>query len=178
MILSEKRKVRQAVRSEIAKLSAEEKAVISSQIFSKIASFKEIESAKVVAIFVSLSDEPQTADFIAQLSHHKRVVIPRIAGDEMDFYDISDGVTTGAFGIIEPVAATPIKPNEIDVMIVPGVAFTHLGTRLGRGKGFYDKYLSHKDFRAYTIGVCYPCQLIETLPFEKHDRILDLIISI
>lgn len=178
MILSEKRKVRQAVRSEIAKLSAEEKAVISSQIFSKIASFKEIESAKVVAIFVSLSDEPQTADFIAQLSQHKRVVIPRIAGDEMDFYDISEGVTTGAFGIIEPVAATPIKPNEIDVMMVPGVAFTHLGTRLGRGKGFYDKYMSHEEFRAYTIGVCFSCQMVETLPTERHDKMLNEVVSI
>jgi 5-formyltetrahydrofolate cyclo-ligase len=96
----------------------------------------------------------------------------------MNFYDISEGVFKGAFGIMEPIATTPIEPSEIDVMIVPGVAFTRNGARLGRGKGFYDKYLSHKDFHAYTIGVCYPCQVVEDLPSEPHDQVLNQIVSI
>ena len=96
----------------------------------------------------------------------------------MNFYDISEGVSEGAFGIMEPIATTPIEPSEIDVMIVPGVAFTRQGARLGRGKGFYDKYLSRNGFRAHTIGVCYPCQIVENLPTEEHDRVLDCVISI
>lgn len=179
MILSDKRKVRQAVRAEIAKLPTEERTTLSSQIFSKIAALKEVEEASVIALFVSLPDEPQTADFIEQLLlQNRRVVVPRIEGEVMNFYDISEGVTTGAFGIMEPVATTPIAPSEIDVMVVPGVAFTQLGARLGRGKGFYDKYLSHNGFRAYTVGVCYPCQLVEELPTEEHDKLLDLVVSI
>lgn len=179
MILSDKRKVRQAVRAEIAKLPTEERATLSSQIFSKIAALKEVEEASVIALFVSLPDEPQTADFIEQLlRQNRRVVVPRIEGEEMNFYDISKGVTSGAFGIMEPVATTPIAPSEIDVMVVPGVAFTQYGARLGRGKGFYDKYLSHNGFRAYTVGVCYPCQLVEKLPTEEHDKLLDLVVSI
>lgn len=178
MILTDKRKTRRVVRGEIAKLSTEERAAISSQIFSKVAKLKEVEQASVVALFVSLADEPQTSDFIEQLSHHKRVVIPRIEGEEMEFYDISDGVAVGAFGIMEPIASTRVEPNEIDVMIVPGVAFSPNGARLGRGKGFYDKYLSRKEFRAHTIGVCYPCQLIENLPIEEHDKVLDMVFSI
>lgn len=174
-----KRDARRAIRSEIAKLSTEEKTALSSQIFSKIATSKEIEQAAVVALFIALSDEPQTTDFIERLlSQNKRVVVPRIEGEKMEFYDISDGVAVGAFGIMEPIATVPVKPSEIDVMIVPGVAFTRNGARLGRGKGFYDKYLSHSDFQAYTIGVCYPCQLIENLPTEEHDRGLDLVVSI
>ena len=179
MILSDKRKVRQAVRAEISKLSAEEKTTLSSQIFNKIAALEEVEKASVIAIFVALHDEPQTSDFIEQLScKKKRVVVPRIEGDEMDFYDISEGITTGAFGIMEPITTTPVEPNEIDVMIVPGVAFTHNGTRLGRGKGFYDKYLSRKGFRAYTIGVCYPCQIVKDIPAEAHDKLLDSVVSL
>ena len=177
MILSDKRSVRQGVRAEIAKLSAEEKTNLSSQIFSKIALLEEVRQASVVALFLSLADEPQTADFVEQLlSQNKRVVVPRIEGEEMNFYDISKGVAVGAFGILEPVATTPIEPEKIDVMIVPGVAFTKQCARLGRGKGFYDKYLSHKDFRAYTIGVCYPCQVVEDLPSEPHDKIIDEVI--
>ena len=177
MILSDKRKVRQAVRSEIAKLSDEEKKSLSAQIFSELDNSNEVCDASVIALFISLPDEPQTANFIEQLlSKNKRVVVPRIEGEEMNFYDISDGVAVGAFGILEPVATTPIEPEKIDVMIVPGVAFTRLGARLGRGKGFYDKYLANNGFRAYTIGVCYPCQVVEYLPTEEHDRVLDEVV--
>lgn len=176
MNLSDKRKVRQAVRAEIASLSAEDKATLSSHIFSQIATLEEVEQASVVALFVSLADEPETDAFIEQLSHHKRVVVPRIEGEEMEFYDISEGLHEGAFGIMEPVATTPVEPSKIDVMIVPGVAFTRHGARLGRGKGFYDKYLSHNDFRAYTIGVCYPCQVVDKLPTEPHDKVMDKVV--
>ena len=179
MILTDKRKIRQAVRAEIAKLSDEEKKHLSAQIFSELYNSNKVSNASVIALFISLPDEPQTANFIEQLlSKNKRVVVPRIEGEEMNFYDISEGVSEGAFGIMEPIATTPIEPSEIDVMIVPGAAFTRQGARLGRGKGFYDKYLSHKDFRAYTIGVCYPCQVVEGLPSEPHDQILNQFVSI
>ena len=179
MNTTDKRTLRKEIRAEIAKLSIEEKQSLSTQIFSKIATLSKLEEASVVALFVSLSDEPQTATFIEQLlQKNKRVVIPRIEGDEMNFYDISEGVEKGAFDIMEPTAKTPVEPSEIDVMIVPGVAFTIEGARCGRGKGFYDKYLSRKGFGAHTIGVCYPCQIVENLPTEEHDRMLDCVISI
>ena len=179
MNTTDKHTLRKEIRAEIAKLSEEEKKSLSAQIFSKLESLDKVRDASVVAVFVSLHDEPQTADFIDQLlSENKRVVVPRIEGEEMNFYDISEGVETGAFGIMEPTSTTPIKPSEIDVMIVPGVVFTLDGARCGRGKGFYDKYLSHKDFHAYTIGVCYPCQIVKNLPTEEHDKTLDCIISI
>ena len=174
----DKKAVRQMVRAEIAKLSKEEKTSLSTAIFDKIYQLEEVEQSSTIALFVALGDEPQTDLAIAKLAKTKRVVVPRIEGKEMEFYDISEGVQKGAFGIMEPVATTPIEPSEIDVMIVPGVAFTPSGARLGRGKGFYDKYLSHSDFRAYTIGVCYPCQVVEELPTEEHDKRLDCVISI
>ena len=177
MTLTDKRNIRKAVRAEIKKLSAEDKATLSSQIFNKIATIKEIENASVIALFTSLPDEPQTDDFIKQLLlQNKRIVAPRIEGEDMNFYDISKGVAVGAYNIMEPIANTPIEPREIDAMIVPGVAFTREGARLGRGKGFYDKYLSRSGFRAYTIGVCYPCQIVESLPAEPHDKIIDRVI--
>lgn len=177
MILTEKRKVRRDVRAKIAMLSSEDKREQSALIFSKIASSEQFSKASVVALYVSLADEPQTADFIAALSQSKRVVVPRIEGDEMDFYDIAEGLQRGAFDIMEPIADKPIEPSQIDLMILPGVAFTRQGARLGRGKGFYDKYLSRKGFRAKTIGVCYACQVVESLPTEEHDRTLDEVVS-
>ena len=177
MNTTDKRNLRKAIRAEIAKLSTEEKLTLSAQIFSKLDACDKICEASVVALFISLPDEPQTATFIEQLSRkNKRVVVPRIEGEDMNFYDISEGVETGSFGILEPLSKSPIKPSEIDVMVMPGVAFTLNGARCGRGKGFYDKYLSRNGFRAYTIGVCYPCQIVENLPVEEHDKRMESVI--
>ena len=178
MTAFDKRTIRKAVRAEIARLTDTEKAELSAQIFNKIAELQEVRQASVVALFASLADEPQTTAIIEQLAQSKRIVLPRIEGDEMEFYDISEGLREGAFGIMEPTATTPISPDKIDVMIVPGVAFTREGFRLGRGKGFYDKYLSYNGFRAYTIGVCFPCQIVENIPTEQHDKIVDKVATI
>lgn len=178
MTLTDKRALRRAVREELAKLSHEDKRLFSADIFDYIETLPQVKEASVVALFASLDDEPQTEVIIERLSHHKRVVLPRIEGDDMEFYDISEGMQRGAFNIMEPTATVAIEPSEIDVMIVPGVAFTREGARLGRGKGFYDKYLSRKGFRAHTIGVCYPCQVVESIPTEPHDKRLDLLATI
>ena len=178
MIMTDKREIRRRVRADIAKLSAEEKSGLSANICRSLLHSQAVIDGSVVALFISLADEPQTDALIAELSKRKRVVVPRIEGDEMNFYDISEGVKIGAFGIMEPTSTTPVKPSEIEVMVVPGVVFTLDGARCGRGKGFYDKYLSHSDFRAYTIGVCYPCQIVDNLPTEEHDKVLDCVISI
>jgi 5-formyltetrahydrofolate cyclo-ligase len=175
--MTDKRTLRKAIRDEIAKLTTEEKLALSAMIFSKLNRCSKITNASVVAIFCSLPDEPQSATFIEQLlSKNKRVVVPRIEGEEMNFYDISEGVEIGSFGIMEPTSTLPIEPSEIDAIVVPGVAFTREGARLGRGKGFYDKYLSRKGFRAHTIGVCYPCQVVDTIPTEEHDKMLDEVV--
>lgn len=176
MILTDKRQIRRNVRAEIAKLSTDEKSTLSAQICSTLLHSQEVCEASVVALFISLADEPETGEIIAKLVKTKRVVVPRIEGEEMEFYDIAEGVSEGAFGILEPLSTTPVEPSEIDVMVVPGVTFTQDGERLGRGKGFYDKYLSRKGFRAHTIGICYPCQVVEHLPIEEHDKVLDRVV--
>ena len=176
MILTDKRQIRRNVRAEIAKLSTDEKSTLSAQIRSTLLHSQEVGNASVVALFISLDDEPQTAAIIERLSRKKRIVVPRIEGDEMNFYDISEGLCRGAFGIMEPIATTPVEPSEIDVMVVPGVVFTRGGARCGRGKGFYDKYLSRSGFHAYTIGVCYPCQIVDSLPIEEHDKMMRKVI--
>ena len=175
MGLFDKKAVRQEIRAKIAKLSEGQKREISERLCRHIAEMDTIESSRTVALFISLHDEPQTATLIERL-HNKRVVVPRIEGEDMEFYDISEGLERGAFGIMEPTAKTPIEPSEIDVMVVPGVVFTREGARCGRGKGFYDKYLSRKGFRARTIGICYPCQIVDNLPTEPHDKILDEVV--
>ena len=71
----------------------------------------------------------------------------------------------------------PCRAEDIDFMVVPGVAFAGDGRRLGRGKGYYDRYLSQEGFRAFCVGVCYACQSREDIPAEAHDKRVDAVIS-
>ena len=80
----------------------------------------------------------------------------------------------GSYNIIEPIG-TPIPASEIDLIIVPGVAFDKSGNRLGRGKGFYDRLLHN--LSAIKIGVGYDFQLIEKINTEPHDIAMDAIIT-
>ena len=77
----------------------------------------------------------------------------------------------------EPQGATPCPPERIDLIVVPGTAFTRAGARMGRGRGYYDRYLSRPGFHARTVGVCYTHQLLDTLPVEPHDVPLDRVIA-
>lgn len=135
--------------------------------------------AKVVALFSSLHDEIPTATAIDRWAKTKKIVLPRVEGETMQFYeyDATKELHTGSYSILEPQPLRLATPETIDLMVVPGVAFTPQGDRLGRGAGYYDKYLSQPHFRGYTIGICYPHQLIETIPCEEHDVRLNQVIA-
>lgn len=159
------------VRGRIATLTEQQRREASERIFAAVEQLPTFDSAEVVALFASLPDEPCTDAFIAEWHGRKRIVLPRIEGEVMHFYDYSpESMQSGSFGIAEPQGAQACNPADIDLMVVPGVAFTTEGLRLGRGKGFYDRYLSQEGFRATTIGVCFAEQIVDSLPHEPHDK--------
>ena len=160
-------------------MSVEERRKASLEIFSQVASLPEYARSRTVAAFVSLPDEPFTGDFLDFASRGKRLVLPRVEGGTMTFRYSSPGeLVRGSFGIMEPPpTAGECAAGDIDFMIVPGAAFTPEGVRLGRGKGFYDRYMALEGFRAFTVGVCFACALTDTLPAEAHDKRVQLVVS-
>ena len=175
--LKTKSQIRQSTKAAVRELSDEQKRSKSALIFKKIVSHTTLATAKTVALYAALGDEPQTAEAIATLSATKRVVLPRVAGNDMEFHPYRVGETErGAFGIDEPQAAEVIPAEQIDVIIVPGVAFTADGNRCGRGKGYYDKYLSRNGFRGYKIGVCFAEQVVDQMECQEHDIAVDEVI--
>ncbi|MBQ1952290.1 MAG: 5-formyltetrahydrofolate cyclo-ligase [Alistipes sp.] len=175
----DKSEIRRAMRQRNRTLDHGAREAASERIFRQVEQCEEFRCAEDVALYCALPDEPPTEPVIARwLELGKRVVVPRVEGDEMRFfrYDPATQVV-GAFGIEEPGdGALLCSPSEIELMVVPGVAFTATGDRMGRGRGYYDKYLSQSDFRAYTIGVGYAHQLVDTLPVAEHDRRLDKVV--
>lgn len=84
---------------------------------------------------------------------------------------------SGAFGIEEPTGEIEVPAQDIDLIIVPARAFTRRGERLGRGGGFYDKYMSLSGFRAYKIGIAYSVQIFDSLPCDTHDIKVDEVVT-
>lgn len=150
----------------------------SAAIFSAVERLPEFRAARTVAVFAALPDEPATDKVLARWASTRRVVLPRVEGDAMRFYACRpDALVFGAFGILEPQGERPCPAGEIDLVVCPGVAFTADGRRLGRGRGYYDRYLGDPAFRGFRVGVCYAHQLVDDLPVEPHDVRMDRVIT-
>lgn len=173
----EKKILRRLIRSRKAEMSEEQKLSAATMISSRIESLPEFAEAWTVLAYCALPDEVATAGFIARWCGHKRIVLPVVKGDalELRLYDPSK-LRPGYKGILEPSDdAEVIDPADIDLAIIPGMAFDSSGHRLGRGGGFYDRLIPQ--LHCPLVGICFSCQLVPDVPVEPFDRTLDIVIS-
>lgn len=176
-MVKDKSTLRKEIRARLAGLQGLEKESRSALIADSVKSHLAVSGARVVALYAPLGDEPQLWPLVEELSVRMLVLLPKVEGDVMNFYPYEPRcMATGAFGIMEPQGEEAVLPHEIDAVVVPGVAFTLSGARMGRGKGFYDRYLSQEEFRGLKIGVCYNEQIIGELPVEPHDVKMDCVV--
>ena len=128
------------------------------------------QEAKIIATYLSFPHEFQTQELIEQaLKDGKKVLIPKTyPKGRMDFvvYNPQQLVKT-SFGLLEPQGDLEVvDASQIDLIHVPGLAFTMEGYRIGYGGGYYDRYLKH--FTGHTLSTVYPCQIRDFIP-EDHD---------
>ncbi len=176
----EKSELRRMMRRQNRAITPEERAVASERIRCRIERLEWFAAARCVALFCALGDEPDMGGALAAWrAAGLRIVVPRVEGEVMHLYDYDPATQCiGAFGIEEPgPEARRCAPEEIDLIVVPGVAFTRAGARMGRGRGYYDKYLALAGFRACKVGVCYGHQLLDALPAEPHDVPMDCVVT-
>jgi 5-formyltetrahydrofolate cyclo-ligase len=173
--MDDKKSIRGEVRRRLKLMSEVEKQSNATSIFAKVEATQTFAKANCIALFVAMWDEVPTAAVLERWrGMGKRVVVPRVEGDIMRYYDYHpDHMAVGAFGIIEPTGDQEVEADAIDLMIVPARAFTLKGDRLGRGGGFYDKYMSLEGFRAVKYGVAFSCQIFDSLPTDPHDIQVD-----
>ena len=174
----QKLEIRREVRRRISAMDSEAKEAAAREIFSRIEHLPHFRDARCIALFAAMKDEVPTHDALRRWSDMgKRIVVPRVEGDIMHFYDYTpEAMREGAFGIDEPTGDERCSAGDIDLMIVPARAFTISGVRLGRGGGFYDKYMSLPDFRAHKTGIAFACQIFDSLPFDTHDITVDEVV--
>jgi len=163
-----------AVRAKMSAFSIrpEERTAASAAVCERLRVSEQWQAAGTVLFYAPLPDE---LDVLPLMSDGKRFCFPRYQADRVyvaAWVDAAESLVEGQFGILEPPAeATEIPANEVDLVIVPGLAFGKDCYRLGRGRGFYDRWLT--ELAGHKIGVGYDHQLIETVPREDHDVQLD-----
>ncbi len=178
MIDEEKKALRIQIRDKKKDYSLEEKKRKSELIFDQIEKLDTFRKAEIIMVYWSLDDEVFTHDFIQKYQNEKKILLPVVEGDILilkEFKGLSNIKISKSFGIGEPEGELFEQTDKIDIIIVPGVAFDKSMNRLGRGKAYYDKLL--KNSQALKIGVCFDFQMLESVPVDKYDVKMDLIIT-
>ncbi len=173
-INSRKNELRRLVKLRKKEYSEEKKLAASALIFEQLEQLPEFIEAQTVLLYWSLKDEVQTHDFVLRWYHKKNILLPIVEGDVLQlrkFTGMDCMVEGKVFGIMEPHNGPEADASEIDLGIIPGVAFDISGNRLGRGKAYYDKLLSKHSFP--TVGVGFSFQLFDSVPADSRDIPMD-----
>lgn len=175
-----KKELRQLIRMLKQQHSTSESAVI----IERLKQNEHFAAAHTLFLYSALADEVQIQTLLDELIEKgKRVLLPRVTSDidmELRLYTGPQSLRQGAFGILEPVGEIFKDYEQIDVAVIPGMAFDAKGHRLGRGKGYYDHFLAHLSplvSHLYKIGICFPWQMVDEVPADEHDVSMDCIVS-
>ena len=169
----DKKKVRKKVKTSLETLTDEKRVEYTKQISTKLYGLKEWKQAKLIGLTISIPPEFPTLHIIEQAwKEGKEVAIPKCNPEDktMQFKKITsfEQLESVYSGLLEPVETTlNVMAEDMDLLIVPGLAFTRDGYRLGFGGGYYDRFLS--GYKGVTISLAFECQLIDELPTELHD---------
>jgi 5-formyltetrahydrofolate cyclo-ligase len=134
--------------------------------------------AKTIYGYLPYNQEVRTVPMLQRaLQDGKKVAVPKVYGDEMRFIYMEDLslVEKSDMGIPEPVADEPVADDPTALVLMPGLAFTEKGDRMGYGGGFYDKFLAQEPNHP-TVALCYAFQMVEELPTQEHDIPVDLVL--
>lgn len=177
-----KAEIRQLARSRRDRISADERRKASARACERLFASPLVSGRKSIMLYASIGSEVDTAPFFAAAQERAmRIAYPRVVRAErfMEavWIESYDQLAPGVMGILEPQALLPpARPDEIDLIIVPGLAFDPRGYRIGYGAGYYDRFLP-KATRAVRIGLTYDCCIFATLPYESHDERVHWLLS-
>lgn len=193
---NEKKLLRKKIRQKLVEENQNQKEVEKKSFYAQenLLNLEKLKASNNILLFVSYGNEIKTETLLEEfLKSGKKVFLPRTEKDDMDFFQISNTESIenqteiGDFGIVVPKKNLKmLSPKEIGKdfsILIPGLAFDKKGNRLGKGKGFYDKYLENvlqcksKDNYPMLVGFCYDFQIVDEVPTEKSDIPVDYVVS-
>jgi len=174
-----KTNLRKEFKQKLKSLSMEQKRFLDHAVFNNLVLMQEFRQASCFYGYMALSWETGTREIIEYLLEKKiPVALPKVLGDDMEFFQIDSmrDLQEGAFHILEPKESCKMVRWPDACMLIPGLAFSLSGKRLGKGGGYYDKFLNREPGHN-TIALAYEFQICEEIPSEEHDRSVDYLVT-
>jgi len=171
---------RKRIQMMLKNMDDDKKKDFDKDIFNHIIKLNRFIRAKDIFTYVSFNNEVNTIALINySIKEGKNIYVPKvdISCKSLEVFNINsiNQLSSGNYNILEPIDGIKVDRVEFDILFIPGLLFTKDGFRLGRGEGYFDRFLSK--VKGYKIGLCYSFQIRESLPVEKHDIQVDEVIS-
>lgn len=181
--MKEKKEIRKIIDMRRKALSRDTKKTFDEEIFNKVIQSDEYKKAKTIFIYASFEGEVDTHRIIKHaLGNGKYICVPKILSKKEGMkavkIDSFKELKLSPYKILEPENFNKaIDEKEIDLILMPGVAFDRKGGRVGYGGGFYDRFLDKIKKDAFKIALAYDFQILEEVPMSEHDKKIDGIIT-
>jgi len=159
---------------------------LSRQIFQQLVTLPEYTHACTLMLYIDVRAEVHTRWFLPTAwDQQKRVVVPYCENGQIELFWLKslDELAPGTMGVLEPKRelrhddSRGITPVELDLVVTPGLAFDRNGSRLGYGKGYYDKFLHQLRDDATKLAICFECQMFPEIPVLPHDVRMDMVVT-
>lgn len=178
-----KKDLRQSLRQAVDAIPADDLHHRSFQACNRVAESAAYCRSDVIMVFLSLPKEIDTTSLVLRAWRDgKRVLAPKVNWDQrrmlpIEIVSLADNISEGAMGLREPVEGSPFPIEQINLVIVPGLGFDCQGNRIGRGKGFYDRFLGHEGWQGVSCGLALEDQVVEHVPTGEHDVPVDMLVT-
>jgi len=172
----DKTEIRRLLRERMAAMTDAERHAKSVAACALVAATPEFQQARTIMLYLSTPSEVDTSSLALRAwQQGKTVVVPKVSWDARRMVPIeisslsSEQLQTSRHGIREPVSGNPVPLEFVDFAVIPGMGFTHTGHRIGRGSGFYDRFLAQADFLGVSCGLGFEEQIVPYIPMLEHD---------
>lgn len=174
-----KSELRRLIRDQKRAMTPQQIQQASRQLGEKFTACPQYREAKTIYGYMPYNQEVRTVPMLEQaMRDGKQVAVPKVYGDTMRFILVTDltQMEKSSYGIPEPIADGPVAKDPQALVLMPGLAFTARGDRMGYGGGYYDKFLAAEPDHP-TVALCYDFQLVQSLPTEEYDIPVDLVLT-
>jgi len=181
--LTVKNELRQRLRKIVGDLPSAQREECSRRACGRLFELPEFAKAEVIMVFLSLPGEIDTSSIVLRCwQTRKRVLAPKVSWNQrrmlpVEIRSLTEDLTESGMGMREPVSGIPFPVSLIDLVIVPGLAFDEFGNRLGRGRGFYDRFLAHPEFKGAACAMAFEQQMVPSVPVGPLDCRVNLLVT-
>lgn len=178
-----KKELRQRLRTVLAGFSPEQVSTKSLRACHRLFQEPEYVAAETIMVFLSLPHEVDTTALVLRSwQDRKRVVAPKVSWNQrrmvpVEIRSLTEDLAESSMGLREPVSGVPIPSSLVDLVIVPGLGFDEFGNRLGRGRGFYDRFLAQPDFTGVSCALAFEEQLTTNVPVGPLDQRINMLVT-